>query len=180
MIPKKAFPGLSVMTVADLFQLPLVWGKLIFSHFFEKDSMKYLLGLLLWYLLKHVKFTKFVRQNNELFINIFNQVRVGNINDDVEKYIKARFIHESDESHSKDALHTHTYVENETAAKRNGAVLNDLSGDFYTINCYGKILGNYKCPLAAIQAAQFKKQTNTGSLAKLLKLKKWGKSNVNS
>ena len=105
-IPKKAFAGLSVMTVADLFQLPLVWGKLMFSHFFEKVSMKHLLGLLFWYLFKHVKFTKVVRQNNELFINIFNKVRVGNIDNDVEKYIKARFIHESDESHSKDALHT--------------------------------------------------------------------------
>ena len=28
MIPKKAFAGLSVMTVADLFQLPQVRGKL--------------------------------------------------------------------------------------------------------------------------------------------------------
>ena len=160
-IPKKAFAGLSVMTVADLFQLTLVWGKLMFSHFFEKVSMKHLLGLLFWYLFKHVKFTKVVRQNNELFINIFNKVRVGNIDNDVEKYIKARFIHESDESHSKDALHT--YVGNEPAAKRNEAVLNDLSGDFYTINCNDKILGNYKCPLAAIQAAQIQKQTNTGS-----------------
>ena len=45
MIPQEAFAGLSVMTVADLLQLPPVRGKLIFSQFCDKDSMKYLLGL---------------------------------------------------------------------------------------------------------------------------------------
>ena len=33
MIPEKAFAGLSVMTVADLLQLPPVRGKLIFLNF---------------------------------------------------------------------------------------------------------------------------------------------------
>ena len=37
MIPKKAFAGLSVMTVADLLQLLPVKGKLIFSQFYDKD-----------------------------------------------------------------------------------------------------------------------------------------------
>ena len=45
MIPEKAFAGLSLMTVADLLQLPPVRGKPIFSQFSDKDSMKHLLGL---------------------------------------------------------------------------------------------------------------------------------------
>ena len=44
-IRQKAFAGLSVMTVADLLQQPPVRGKLIFSRFCDKDSMKYLLDL---------------------------------------------------------------------------------------------------------------------------------------
>ena len=36
MIPEKAFTVLSVLTGADLLQLPLVGGKLIFSHFSDK------------------------------------------------------------------------------------------------------------------------------------------------
>ena len=47
-IPEKAFAGLSVVTVADLLQLPPVRGKPIFSQCFDKDSMKHLLGLQLW------------------------------------------------------------------------------------------------------------------------------------
>ena len=44
MILEKAFAGHSVMFVADLLQLPPpVRGKLIFSEFFDKASMKPLL-----------------------------------------------------------------------------------------------------------------------------------------
>ena len=49
MIPEIAFAGHSVMTVADLLPLPPVRGKLVFSQFFDKDSIKHLLGLWLWY-----------------------------------------------------------------------------------------------------------------------------------
>ena len=38
MIPEKAFAGLSVMTVADLLELPPVRGKLISPQFFDKET----------------------------------------------------------------------------------------------------------------------------------------------
>ena len=37
-------------------------------------------------------------------IGLLNEVRVGNIDDNVEKIIKARFIHECEENYLKDAL----------------------------------------------------------------------------
>ena len=79
MIPEKAFAGLSVMTVADLLQLAPVRGKPIFSRFSDKDSMKNLLGLQLWYLVKYAELTEVVRQKDRLFIDLLNKVRVGNI-----------------------------------------------------------------------------------------------------
>ena len=83
---------------------------------------------------------------------MLNEVRVGNIDDDVEKLLKATFIHESDENYPKDALHM--YAENEPAMKRNDAVLNNLPGKLYPIEADDKILDNCKYPLATIQAAQ--------------------------
>ena len=82
---------------------------------------------------------------------------------------EARFIHESDENCPIDALHM--YAENESAMKRNEDVLNNLPGDLYTIETDDKILDNCKYPLALIETARNQKPTNTGGLAKLLKLK---------
>ena len=157
------------MTVADLLQLPPVRGKLIFSQFSDKDSMKHLLGLQLWHLFQYAELTEVVRQNDQLFIDLLNKVRVGNIDDEVEKLLKARFIHESDENYPVDA--SHMYAENEPAMKRNEAVLNNLPGELYTIEAADKIPDSCKYPLALIEAAQNQKPTNTGGLAKVLKLK---------
>ena len=67
------------------------------------------------------------------------------------------------------------HAENEPAMKRNGTVLNDLPGELYLIEASEKIPDNCKYSLVLIQAAQNQKQTNTGGLAKLLKLKSGAK-----
>ena len=159
MFPEKAFAGLSVLTVADLLQLPPVRGKLIFSQCSDKDSMKHLLGLQLQHLFQYEELTEVVRQNDQLFIDLLIKVRVGNIDDEVEKLLKARFIDESDENYPVDVLHM--YTENKPAMKRNEAVLNNLPSELYTIEADDKILDNCKYPLALIEAAQNQKPTNT-------------------
>ena len=90
MIPENEFAGLSVTTVANFLELPPVKWKLIFSGFSDKDSVKHLLGLQLWHLLKYAELTEIVRQTDKLLIDLHNKVRVGNIDDDVEKLLKAR------------------------------------------------------------------------------------------
>ena len=129
--------------------------------------MKHLLGLQLWHLFKYAELTEVVRQNDKVFIDFLNKVRDGNIDDDAEKLLKARFI--SDENYPKDALHM--YAENEPAMERNEAVLNDLPGELYIVEADDKVPDNCKYPLAMIEAAQNQKQTNTGGLVKLLRLK---------
>ena len=78
-------------------------------------------------------------------------------------------IHESDENYPVDALHM--YAMNEQAMKRNEAVLDNLPGDLYTIEADDKIPDNCKYPLALVETDQNQKPTNTGGLAKLVKLK---------
>ena len=66
----------------------------------------------------------------------------------------------------------HKNAENEPAMKRNEAVLNELpGGERNIVKANDKIPDNCKYPLALIQAAQNQKQTNTGGLTKMLKLK---------
>ena len=98
MIPEKTFAGLSVMTVTGLLQLSFVREKLLFSEFHGKDSMKHLIFLQLWHLSKYAELTEVVRQNHKLFCDLFNKVRVGNVDDDV---LKGRLIRESDEKYPK-------------------------------------------------------------------------------
>ena len=63
------------------------------------------------------------------------------------------------------------YPENDPDMKRNDAVVNYLPGKLYIIEADDKIPDSCKCILATIQAAKNQKQTNTGRLAKLFKLK---------
>ena len=86
MILEKAFTALSVMTVADLIQLPLVREKLIISQFLAKDSTKHSLGLQLWHLFQYGEKTEVIRQNDKQFIDKINKVRVDNIDDNVKNY----------------------------------------------------------------------------------------------
>ena len=68
MIHENAFAGPSVMTEADYLQLPPVRGKLIFSQFFDKGSMKHLLGLQLCHLFKYAELTEAGRKNENFLL----------------------------------------------------------------------------------------------------------------
>ena len=108
-----------------------------------------------------------VRLNDKLFICLLNKVRVGNINDNVEKLLKEKLMHESDENYPRYSLHM--YSENKSAVKINEAVLNDLHGDLYTVEANDKIPDSCKYPLATVKGTP--KTTNTEGLSKLVKLK---------
>ena len=60
--------------VSNFLQLPCVTGKLTFSIFFDKGSMKLLLGVQLLHSCKHTELTAVVSQNDKLFIDLLNKV----------------------------------------------------------------------------------------------------------
>ena len=58
----KSISGCSVITVADFFQLFLARGKVTFSKFFDKDSIKHLLDLQFLLLFSYLELIEVVRQ----------------------------------------------------------------------------------------------------------------------
>ena len=104
--------------------------------------MKHLLGLQLWHLFKYAQLTEVVRQNDRVSIDFLNKVWAGNIDNDAEKLLRARFVSESDENFPKDALHI--YAENEPAMERNEAARNDLPGELYTVEADDKVSDEWK------------------------------------
>ena len=78
--------------------------------------------------------------NDEFFIDLFDKIRVVNIDAGVEIMFKARFIHKSDKNYPKDAFRNH--AENVPAMKRNEADLNYLPLELYTIEDNDEISDN--------------------------------------
>ena len=51
------------------------------------------------HLFKYADLTEVVGQNDKLLIDLLNKVQVGNIDDEVENLLEARFISKSDEDY---------------------------------------------------------------------------------
>lgn len=81
----------------------------------------------LWLLFKYEELTEVVSHNSKLLVGLLNKVRLGQTDDDVEKILLVKFIHDSGENYTKDAFHI--YTDNEPAAKMYEVILNNLSGD---------------------------------------------------
>ena len=65
------------------------------------------------------------------FIDLLNKIRVGNIDEDVQKQIRKRFLEESDINYPENALDM--YAENYPTVKHNLKILDKFPGKTYTI-----------------------------------------------
>ena len=91
------FAGLTVVLVADLLQLPPVMGKPVYVTVDGCVSLERHLGLHLWRMFQFAELTEVMRQRGDTkFIDLLNKMRVGNVDEDVRKQIRERFLKESD------------------------------------------------------------------------------------
>ena len=164
------FAGLTVVLVADLLQLPPVMGKPVYVTADGCDSLEKHLALNLWRMFQFAELTEVMRQRGDVkFIDLLNKIRVGNIDEGVQKQIRERFIEESDINYPKNALHM--YAENYPTVKHNRKILDKLPSKTYTISAIDQIPNDCKYPATLISLAQNKKQSETGGLAKCLEIK---------
>ena len=125
--PDEQFAGIPMLVCGDLYQLPPVKGKSIFSV--SDQSIDKLLSLDLWRLFTLAELTEIMRQKDDVdFIELLNKVRVGNVDEIVERKLKAKFIEKSDENYPHDCLHI--FAENIPVNEHNRSFL-----EIYQISC---------------------------------------------
>ena len=164
------FAGLTVVLVADLLQLPPVMGKPVYAIADGCDSLERHLSLNLWRMFQFAELTEVMRQRGDTkCINLLNKIRVGNVDQNVEKQIRERFIEESNTNYPENALHM--FAENYLTVKHHRKMLDKLPKKMYIINAIDQIPADCKYPETLISLAQNKKQSETGGLAKCLELK---------
>ena len=85
------FGGKSLLVRGDLCQLPPVRAKPVFT-FNDTETMEGFISLDLWHKFRLAELDQVMRQDDEMFVNILNKIRVGEIDQNVENVIKLRFI----------------------------------------------------------------------------------------
>lgn len=163
-----AFAGKSVILCGDLYQLPPVGAKSLYILDNNINVINGMLSLDLWRKFKLAELTQVMRQRNEFeFVEILNKVRIGEIDEHVEKKLKSRFISQDDPSYPHKALHI--FAENNPVQAHNMKMLNTISSSLVTIPAIDDIPKN--CKVADIEEAQNRRQSETGGLALLLHVK---------
>ena len=87
---KEQFAGLPALVCGDFYQLPPVKVLPVYS---SATSVKGFFALGLWKKFQMVELTEVMHQRGDHdFIRVLNKITEGNINEDVEHTLKARFL----------------------------------------------------------------------------------------
>ena len=117
------FGGKSVILCGDLYQLPPVNGKPVYMH--DSSYIQGILGLELWRKFSIAELTEVMRQRGDFqFIDLLNQVRIGELNEQNVNLLKSRFILKDSARYPVQAIHI--FAENAPANQHNQQMLEQL------------------------------------------------------
>ena len=102
-----------------------------------------------------------MRQDDEIFVNMLNKIRVGEFDQNVEDVIKLRFIDKNDPCYPGNILHI--FAENALVKRHNDNQLKHIPGQLIPIPAKDEVSKNSK--ISDIKEAQNRKQSETGGLA---------------
>ena len=158
------FAGKMIIVCGDLFQLPPVMGARVYH---EGENMLAKV-LKLWQNFKLGELSEIMRQRGDtVFIDLLNNVRLGKLTDQDVAILQSRFITEDNPNYPHNALHL--FAENVLVLEHNEKKLNELNGQEFIINAIDQIPRDV--PARLINDALDRKQSDTGGLARILKLK---------
>ena len=128
-IEETPFAGKSILVCGDLYQLPPVLARPVFS-----TEGTFINAFNLWHIFKLVELDETMRQQGDnSFIDMLNNVRVGEISSQNEEMIKSRFVGLDHNNYPIAALHL--FAENVSVNIHNLKMLNSLSTNLFIIPC---------------------------------------------
>ena len=122
----------------------------------------------LWCKFRLAELDQVMRQDDEMFLNMINKIRVGEIDPNLEDVTKLCFIEKIDSCYLGNILQ-HIFVENAPVKRHNDNKLKHIQGQLITILAKDEVLKNSK--ISDITEVQNRKQSVSGGLAPLLKRK---------
>ena len=115
-----------------------------------------------------VELTEVMRQRgNHDFIKVLNQIKEGNIDEDVEHTLKAQFL----ETKSYPEHIVHMFTENKPVKRHNETQLNNFDSQLVCIKAIGEFPKNINVPESQIDAVKLRQIGETGNLESRSNLK---------
>ena len=161
----KPFAGISVMVCGDFFQLPPIKCGPVYAPF--HDPMLSLDNL--WTNFKIAELTEIMRQRgDQTFIDVLNNVRIGEITEVDEEILKSRFVQKDDPNYPLNAVHI--WAENALVNQHNMDMLQNIDDVPYELICDDTLPDNISDDI--LQKIYERSQMSTGGLARKLIIKK--------
>ncbi|XP_066912801.1 uncharacterized protein [Clytia hemisphaerica] len=162
----KPFGGKSVLLCGDLYQLPPIYRDPIYKA--DCSSMQSIVGFELWRSFQMAELTEVMRQRDDIdFVDLLNQVRLGELDEEKEELLKSRFI--TKDSPDYPANITHIYAENKPVDLYNLQMLEKLPTEKHLISAQDEVPKNLtRSDLNFIENA---KARDTGGLARIIEMK---------
>ena len=151
------------MVCGDLCQLPPVCAKPVFT-FNDTETIEGFLIMDLRRKFRLAELDQVMRQDDEMFLNMLNKIRVGEIDQDVEDVFKLRFFDKYYPCYPGNI-----FTENAPVKRHNDNQLKHIPGQLITIPAKDEV--PKKSKISYIREVQNRKQFETGGLASLLELK---------
>ena len=125
-----------------------------------------------WKYFKIAELTEVMRQKgDQIFIDLLNNIRVGNVTDNDVRILQSRFIEEDNPCYPVNAIHI--WAENALVERHNMEILNNLPGPQHELVAFDQVPENISD--SVLNKVYARTQMNTGGLAHKLIIEKGAK-----
>ena len=163
--------GKSILVCGNLRELPPVCAKPVFTFNNTKTTEGYI-NMDLCLKIRLAELDQLMHQDDEVFVNMLNKIRVGEIDWNLEDVFKLHFIDKKDRCYPGNILHI--FAENAQVKRHIDNQLRHIPGQLIIIPAKDEVPKNFK--ISDIREEQNRKQSETRGLASLLELKVNGRA----